>query len=386
LMGRLVPKHKRLAKLQNDVRRLSEYPHLKEIARRLLGVLDFVSVSTASNQDIESLIKYDETILKRLPRPQGDNSRFLFDANVIAAFREMLDRISVEFSRMILPTCGEEWSHRPVYLPSLDRAKVPRVDLISFKGETQLDDIVLLDYPWLYHELGHILIYDYWESFRKTFARVLDEVVRGLKARSLGDSPVNKRRAEATIEKFERFWGMEDGPWSWAIEIGSDVVALWTCGPAFLTAFDKELDNRKPNPYVISQQHPPYEIRSIGLMRAGSRLGWSRYTTSLKNRVKLWKASPFRKNRTNEYVSYANKEIMYGAISSALEMCANLNIPVCDKNKVKTVGNLLQATAPLDFGAELVIAAWLVNQELGQDKYYSWEREIVETLSNNVRL
>lgn len=385
-MVRLGPKHKHLVKLRTNVGHLSEYPHLKEIARRLLGALDFVSVSTASNQGIESLIKYVETILPRLPRPQGDNSRFLFDAHVIAVFREMLDRISVGFSRMILPTCGEEWSHSPVYLPSLNRAKIPRVDLISFKGETQLDDIVLLDYPWLYHELGHILIYDYWESFRKPFARVLDEVVRGLKARSLGDSSVNKRRAEATIEKLERFWGVADGPWSWAIEIGSDVFALWMCGPSFLAAFDKELDNREPNPYLISQQHPPYESRSVGLMHAGSRLGWSMYTASLKDRVKLWKASPFRKDRTNEYVSYANNEILDGAISSTLDMCTDLKIPVCDQNKVKAIGNLVQDKATFDFGAELVIAAWLVNQELGQDEYYSWERETIEALNKKLRL
>lgn len=385
-MGRLGLKHKRLVKLRTNVGYLSEYPHLKEIARRLLGVLDFVSVSTLSDEGINRLVKYVETILPILPQPQCDNNRFLFDAYMIAAFREMLDGISVGLSRMILPTCGEEWSHRVVYLPSFGGAKIPRVDLISFKGEPQLYDVVLLDYPWLYHEIGHILLYEYRESFRTTFTRVLDKVVRRLKARSLGDSPVNKRRAEATIKKLESFWGVEDGPWSWAIEIGSDVVALWTCGPAFLTAFDKELDNRELNPYVISQQHPPYEIRSIGLMRAGSRLGWSRYTASLEDRVKLWKASPFRKDRTNEYVSYANDEILDGAISYTLDMCNDLKIPVCDQNKVKAIGNLVQDKATFDFGTELVIAAWLVNQELGQDKYYSWEREIVETLSNNVRL
>jgi len=385
-MGRLGPKHERLVKLRTNVGHLSEYPHLKEIARRLLGVLDFVSVSTLSDEGINILVKYVETILPILPQPQCDSNRFLFDAYMIAAFREMLDGISVGLSRMILPTCGEEWSHRVVYLPSFGGAKIPRVDLISFKGEPQLYDVVLLDYPWLYHELGHILLYEYRESFIPPFTQVLDKVAKGLKARSLGDSPVNKRRAEATIKKLESFWGVDDGPWSWAIEIGSDVVALWTCGPAFLTAFDKELDNRELNPYVISQQHPPYEIRSIGLMRAGSRLGWSRYTASLEDRVKLWKASPFRKDRTNEYVSYANNEILDGAISSTLDMCTDLKIPVCDQNKVKAIRNLVQDKATFDFGAELVIAAWLVNQELGQDKYYSWEREIVETLSNNVRL
>ena len=44
-----------------------------------------------------------------------------------------------------------------MYLPSLDHTKIPRVDLISFKGEIQLEDIILLDYPWLYHEFGHII-------------------------------------------------------------------------------------------------------------------------------------------------------------------------------------------------------------------------------------
>lgn len=385
-MGRLGPKHQRLVKLRTNVRHLSEYPHLKEIARRLLGVLDFVSVSTASNEDIDSLIKCVETILPSLPQPQGNKSRFLFDAHMIASFQEILDRMMLGLSRMILPICGKEWSHRPVYLPSLDRAKVPRVDLISFKGKSEIDDIVLLDYPWLYHELGHILVYEYRESFRTPFARVLDEVVRKLKARSLGDSAINKRHAENTIKELERFWGVEDRPWSWAIEIGSDVVALWMCGPSFLAAFENELDNREPNPYVISQQHPPYEIRSIGLIRAGSRLGWSRYTASLKDRVKLWKASPFRKDRTNKYVSYANNEILDGAISSTLDMCTDLKIPVCDQNKVKSIRKLVKDKEKFDFGAELVIAAWLVNQELGRDEYYSWKKEIVEALSKRIRL
>lgn len=385
-MGRLGPKHERFVKLRTNVRNLSEYPHLKEIAQRLSVVLDDVSVSIVSNQDIDHIIKRVEQILRILPQPEGDNCRFLFDAHMIAAFTNLLNKKSLLLSRMILPTCGEEWNHRPVYLPSFNAAEVPRVDLISFKGGTKLDDIVLLDYPWLYHELGHILVYEYWELFRTPFARVMDKVVRGLKARSLADSAINKRRAEATIEDLQRFWGIGNGPWSWAIEIGSDVVALWTCGPSFLDAFDMELDNREPNPYLISKQHPSYEIRSVGLMHAGSKLGWRKYTASLKDRMKLWKTSSFRKDRTNEYVSYANKEILDGAISSALEMCTDLKIPVCDKNKVKTVGNLVQDKAPLDFGDELVIAAWLVNQELGRNEYYSWKREIIEALSKKVRL
>ena len=386
-MGKLGPKNKRWVKLQTDVKKLSEYPHLKEIAQKLLGVLDSNSVTTLSDEEINSLVKYVEKILPILPQPKNDNNRFLFDAHMIAAFREMLERISVRFSRMILPTCGEEWSHRAVYLPSLDKVKIlPRVDLINFKGKTQLDDIVLLDYPWLYHELGHILIYDYWESFRKPFERVLDNVVRGLKARSLGDSAINKRRAEETIEQLKRFWRMAEGLWSWAIEIGADVVALWMCGPSFLAAFDNELDSRKPNPYLISQQHPSYEIRSIGLVRAGSKLGWSRYTASLDDRVKLWKTSKFRQDRTNEYISYANNEILDGAISSTLDMCTDLKIPVCDQNKVKAIRKLVQAKATFDFGAELVIAAWLVNQEIGRDEYSSWEGKIVEELSKSIRL
>lgn len=374
-----------LDRLVTDVRKLSKYPQLREIAEKLLEVLQFISKSDCSDEVVRGLVRSVEMILPKLPRPQLNNTRFLFDAGMINAFAQALDEVSVALSRMILPTCGEGWSHNPIYLPSLDQSKIPRVDLISFKGDDKLDDVLLLDYPWFYHELGHILMYDYRGALKKSFALILDKVVRKLKARSLADSPINKKRADDTIEKLESLWGLGDGQWSWAIEIASDVFALWTCGPSYLAAFDSELDSQKPDPYVISRQHPPYEIRSLGLMRAGSRLGWSQYTGSLRDRIKSWERSSFAKGRTNEYLSYANHEILDGAIASSLEMCTNLKVPVCDDNKIKTIRTVLADIDKLDFGVDLVIGAWLVYQELGADQYSSWQKDVVGKLLIGLR-
>lgn len=385
MKGRLRPKHEHLAKLVTDVSELNKYSHLKEIAQKLLDVLNFVSVSELPDEEIDKHIKYIESIISLLPQPKGHNNRFLFDAHMIESLREKLEETSKGLSRMILPSCGEEWSHRIIYLPFFVGDKIPRVDLINFRGESQLYDVVFLDYPWLYHELGHIILYEYQELFIASFKRVLNNVSKGLKARSLGDSPINKKRAEDTIEKLRSFWGVDNDPWSWAIEIGSDVIALWTCGPAFLEAFEKELDKQNPNPYLISNQHPPYEIRCIGLMDTGSKLGLSKYIATLKDKVKLWKTSSFGKDRTNEYVSYANKEILDGAISSALKVCANLSIPVCDQNKVKEIEYLVKGKEKFDFGAELIIAAWLISKKVRRDDYDSWERETLEALNKNIR-
>lgn len=384
-MGRREITSKRLANLRSDINQLNKYSHLSDIAQRLLEVLNAVSLLSIPNKDTDGLLEYVETILPLFPQPKSDDNRFLFDAHMIHSFRESTDSLPVWISRMILPTCGKEWSYRPVYLPSLDRTKIPRVDLISFKGETQVEHIDLLDYPWLYHELGHIVLSEHCESFGRQYIRVLDKVLRGLKARSLGDSLDNKRRAVATAEMLESYWAITGGRWSWAIEIGSDIIALWICGPAFLNAFENVLNYQEPNPYLIRDQHPSYEIRVISLMNASSKLGWSDYTLSLKQRVKFWKRSSFKKNRTNEYLSYANREILDAAISSALQMCKNLNMPVCNQDTVTAIRNRVKNKVRFDFGAELVIAAWLINKKFGGDEYCSWERETLEALGNNIR-
>ena len=35
---------------------------------------------------------------------------------------------------------------------------MPRLDLVDFPGDNDPDGIDLLGYPWLYHELGHLLL------------------------------------------------------------------------------------------------------------------------------------------------------------------------------------------------------------------------------------
>lgn len=379
--------HGDLDELLNQLDHLSSFPHLKEIAERLLEPLEVVSKSNWSNEDVRALVTSVKETLGKLPRPQLDRSRFLFDAALIQSFADALESVSHPISRMILPTCGDEWAHRYLYLlPSLDGKRIPRVDLITFRGEDNLHNVFLIDYPWLYHELGHVLVYDHWQTFEGPFAQSLDNVVKNLQARALADSPVNKERAKATISNLEKLWCLGDGPHSWALEIASDVIALYACGPSFLAAFDRELDSPQLDPYVISHAHPPYEIRSIALTRAGSKLGWERYAPSLRDRVKAWRKSSFAEHRNNEYVGYANDEILDGAILSALEMCTNLKLPQCDGNKIQTIRTVLPDKDNLDFGIDLVIAAWLVYEELGIDKYSSWETDVVSKLTNTLTL
>ncbi|MCH2131265.1 MAG: hypothetical protein MK179_19150, partial [Pirellulaceae bacterium] len=45
-----------------------------------------------------------------------------------------------------------------IHIPNFTPDRMPRLDLVDFPGDNDPDGIDLLGYPWLYHELGHLLL------------------------------------------------------------------------------------------------------------------------------------------------------------------------------------------------------------------------------------
>lgn len=340
------------------------------------GVIAEVVASECSDEEILGLVETIEASLRHIPQTCCEGGRFFFDAALIQGLTGIWDQAGATVSRMIVPKFGPEWAHTCLYLPTFDRGRVPRVDLVTLPGEDSLNDIFLADYPWLYHELGHILLDSHGKSAIDSFEGQLSDILRARRMRSIADSRINRNRAEAILKKIEEYWHPTYG--NWATEIAADIVSLWSCGPAFLATFDRTLEDESPNPYLLNRSHPPYDVRVSALILAASKLGWTEYTGSVTVKSDKWKSSAFAPDRTNEYIAYTSRDIIEAAVSSSAAMCQALGLPRCDPERVtKVQANLRSDT--LEFGPDLVVAAWLVHEGAAKE-YDSWQAVTVSRL------
>lgn len=372
---------RRIERLRISLGRSSNAPHWPVITQELRGVVEDVVASDCSDEEVLGLVQNVETSLTHIPQTCVENGRFFFDAALIQGSTEVWHGAGVAVSRMIVPKFGPEWAHAFLYLPSFDRDRMPRVDLVTLPGEDSLDDIFLADYPWLYHELGHILLDSHGEKVIDSFRTQMDTIVRARRIRSTADSAVNRTRAESMLKNMMEHWDPAYG--NWVAEVAADIISLWICGPAFLTAFRRILEREEPNPYLLNRSHPPYDVRVSALVLAASKLGWAEYTAPLAATSGKWQSSCFAAARTNEYIAYTSIEIVQAAVSSSAAMCQALELPKCDTNSVAKVQETLRSYT-LDFGPDLVVAAWLMHENVAAETYESWQYATISTLLDTV--
>jgi len=363
---------------------LSAKAQFKPITERLLPVVRFVVGSDCPASDMHRLAQDIEIMIASVPEIGPEQKRVLFDVGLIQATVDAWGAAGVPLSRMVFPNYGCEWNHKHLPLPSMDRKAVPRLDLIGFPGGEDLEDVSLVDYAWIYHELGHILLRAHGEWFCNHFDSQINAFVKAQKLRALADSDLNKKRAESVLDRLLGFWS--PGESAWSNEIACDIIALWTSGPAFLQAFLDTMDDREPDPYYLGESHPPYEVRAFALVEAAERLGWNGDIANIQDRIDAWRISPAAKARTNEYVTLTDADIVKSAVSSSIEFCRECGLEACDKDRLKAVEGLLQVDNALDFGPELVLAAWLLRGQDSVDSCQAWERKLVQALAGTVML
>jgi len=217
-----------------------------------------------------------ERMLDLLPQSFGE--RFYFDASMIGALSEEWGGGSTRLSGMIVPKPSQDWGHMSLPLATYDRTATHVIDLVLIPGEDRLEDVDLLAYPFLSHELGHNALFKYDKVFPQSFWLVLEQVTNGLLRQSLADKGGARSLARDTVTLIRQLWSPTANHFNWAHEIAMDVIALWTTGPAYLATFHDILEDEELNPYLVGQSHPPYEIRANALIDASNRLGWENYT------------------------------------------------------------------------------------------------------------
>ena len=316
--------------------------------------------------------------------PQTFGERFYFDASMIKALADHWRQGAVQLSEMIVPRTSQTWGHRRVAMPSENRDNAHVVDLILFPGEDDLGDMDLLEYPLLCHELGHNVFFRCDTTFVRSFKIELDRVSNILRLRAMADRGSAEGKAQKMIEEICRFWRPTLDHHNWAHELAIDMIALWTCGPAYLAAFQNELHDPDINPYQIDQSHPPYEVRASALVSASRQLGWSTHTGDLTRLIQGWRKSEWKSQRTNRYVALIDPELVKACVSAALETSKALALPKCTLEQVSNVRDTLRREDIPDFGVDLLLAAWLVEREQGEQAFEQWEQKAIRVLSSSI--
>ena len=348
----------------------------------LLGVQAAVAADSSKSAQIEVACNAVIGIIELLPQAFG--SRFFFDSAMIQALTDQWSRGSVKLSNIIVPrpSGSEIWGHQRAVMPAEDKKNAHFVDIILFPEEYEIECIDLLSYPWLCHELGHLIFFQHGEDFTNAFEAKLEKEVNRLSLKAIADRGAAREKARKVIKEVRELWTPSPDHHNWAHELAIDVVALWACGPAYLAVFQDELSKPEIDPYQIDQNHPPYEVRASAMNITSKRLGWETHATGLTkavsdNRKNKWRD---KKGDRNRYTALVNSELINACISLALETCELLELPKCTSAHLDRVNDALRQGTTPDFGIELIWAAWAVEATQGEGAYDQWEKETLETL------
>lgn len=322
-------------------------------------------------------------IIERLPKSFGD--RFLFDSFLIQSTLSSWSSGSYNLSNLVIPTYSTDWGYEvPIFIQVLKSDQLHRLDLIRVPSVDSKDLPSLLDYPWLFHELGHYLISRFGNVVLNFFVPNFKKFIAKLKMRAIADTGVAKTLATNVTDEISSRWLPQKtiSEPNWLREIIVDVIALWALGPAYLEAYEYEHQN-VPDPFLLEQDHPPVELRTRALIIAGNKLDWDDYLKNLEGFVKLWNPQipePIR----NKYISLSHNELIHIAISAALEFCSALKIPRFTYSTLEMIGTLIKNNDIPDNSVEVIVGAYSVYQN-NQALYDEWETRIIESLIAEIK-
>ena len=216
-------------KLKNNLENLLNSP-LSELVRKLLNLLN--------DPNHKGNIDYISKIYERLPKDFDKN--FYFNSWMIQSIIKRWSSEIIPYCGRIIPTPYHIWAYEQIPIPVYTK-KIKKLILylvyIPFENNHKIPS--LLDYPFLYHELGHYLLSMYDKTFQKKFLPQLNKKIYQLKQMSISDRGDAKKKSQKNIDEFNIKWNFDTkiNKSSWGREIAVDIIALWTCGPAYLETF-----------------------------------------------------------------------------------------------------------------------------------------------------
>lgn len=346
---------------------------LATLGRALIDELDFLHKASEADQSaVPNLSAYLELLQTRLEMlPSSFGARFNVDAAQLQAISDEWRPTNIQPN--IIPSYDREWGHW-IY-PTRIAGKTVNIAAISFPGREDIDDIDLLDYPWLLHELGHNLHHK-TSTFAEAFRDKLIDVLSALKLSCVADRGVARERSQKNIHDIGRFWMPDATHKNWSYEIAVDLVALWVSGPAYLQAFSHFLRDNSPDPFHITQDHPPYYVRVCALLDGGERLCWADHLSEFRMIQSEWSKLP----HDNRFLALAQDALISAAVTCGLACCQDLQLPRLQVADLRQFDELLVNPNKCEFGTSLIVAAWYAEQNLPPSDYARWHSAVVDEL------
>lgn len=357
---------------------------VSELQESIRDVQNELRAGQVSLEQANKLADYLEQIIELLPQTFGD--RFRFDAGMIAAIADEWNRGGTQLSAMLLPRPSTEWGHQSVAMPTYSEQAAHVIDLILMPGEDNLDDIDLLAYPFLGHELGHNALFKHEANFSEKFENQLEHHSNAMLRQSLADRGTAKVRAKEIVEHTRKVWTATPNHFNWAHEIAVDLIALWNYGPAYLATVTDVLEDPKVDPYQICQSHPPYEVRARALIHAAAELGWSAHCHNLSEAIQDWSRSAWHQGKNNQYAALAALPLVVACAEIATKTCEALHLPKCTPETVRMVNDKLCRGETPELGSELIIAAYLVREKSDEPTYVEWEHRVIRAHLQDIKL
>jgi len=357
---------------------------LDVIGRKLDTLLTEATNSNSIGNTPEVLGRLSEYISHLVDRlPESFETRFHFDAALIKCLEQDWSA-EITFSKMMVPRHGRLWGHERLVMPSESASSAHVIDLIHVPGQDRLEDVDLLSYPWIIHELGHYILLHNEHSFIPDFTAELSKTTSHLRLASIADRGFARSRAQRTLEELTRFWTPSRDQRNWAHELTIDLIALWTCGPAYLACFVDVVEDQKINPYEITQSHPPYAVRADALIKGALLLDLHKYSARLEHLTQAWRRSTWRKHLNNRFLALSRAELLDSCVNVAFSLCRSLKLAKCTPAKIDALFARPLANTPEDLGLDLILWAWAVFEQKGKDSYFPWESGTVRYLAQTI--
>ena len=367
-----------LRSIRAAVDSLSRTP-LSPIAESLRSTFGPFYNGHSSNAVIEpsfDLANAIQCLLNQLPTSYGP--RFDFDAAFVFAIAADWNP-NLPLPAMSVPKHQGGWGFSELPLPTIDRQRMPIVRVFHFPGQDSIEDIDLLAYPWLAHEVAHCLLFLHSALFPSEFTPRLNCVLHALSLKGIADRGLARTVARAGLDEMKRYWTPTLDQRNWAHEIATDIIALWSCGPAYLGAFLDEVERENLDMFQISTVHPPYCVRILAILCACPILKLEEYAGALQTLgMSLLQHYP------NKLMRLAPEKLISAAVEAGVGVCKALEIR--DWRYFSQGGPGSSPPGTYELGVALLLEAWRVRNQVDEESYSKWEREAIATIAADIAL
>lgn len=333
-----------------------------------------------------------EQILTLLPQSYG--KRFALDAYLIHSLVQDWSSDALTLSGMVVPCYGgDDWAYARLPMPSLSNDRTHVIEAILSPGQDKLEDVSLLTYPWLYHELGHLVLSQVESPFIDDFTTRFDAFIDGLNSRAEDvlaqaglirplDYELARRELEALVERVQSYWEPTPKQADWAHELAADAIALWTCGPAFIATLADHIGDATLTAHPLDHDHPSHDVRRLALVAAARALGWDQHITPLASPPgQPDQSGPVPRRPPRVHV--INDKLIRHVLLAAFATCRSLRLPRCTPDDLDSLQTRPNPNPHSSFGIALFLAARLYYQQHGRSAYEGWERKTVAALAES---